>query len=107
MALVAAIQHNFIIGDRRETSCDITIGTYTTNGLAYTPSLFGMSARVDMLDVQSKGGYVFDTDYTNKKLKVFRQTDPAAVGGADVALVEVANGTDLSAVVARARVVGK
>src|SRR5881227_2126022 len=107
MALAATIQHNFIVGDRRETSSDVTIGTYATGGLAYTPALFGMAARVDILDVGPTSGYVFETDYTNKKVKAYYQTDPAAAGGADVALKEVANSANLGSVVARTRAVGK
>lgn len=38
------------------------------------------------------GGYVYAVDYTNKKLKVFRQT------AATSALIEVANAVDLSAI---------
>lgn len=44
------------------------------------------------------GGYVTAWDETNQKLKIYRQKDPAAAGGADIALVEVANAVDLSGV---------
>lgn len=43
-------------------------------------------------------GYVPIWDKTNQKLKLFRQKDPAAAGGADIALPEVANTADMSAV---------
>lgn len=43
-------------------------------------------------------GYVTSWDVANQKLKIYRQKDPAAAGGADIALPEVANGVDLSGV---------
>lgn len=46
----------------------------------------------------SAGGYVFEYDGANQKVKAFRQKDPAAAGGADIALPEVANAVNLSAV---------
>ena len=45
-----------------------------------------------MILVQSRAGYVFDVDYTNKKLLAYRQT------AATSALVEVSNGVNLSGV---------
>jgi|SRR6478752_41199 len=51
-------------------------------------------------------GYVFQYDYTNKKIVAYRQKDPANAGGADIALTEVANTTDLSAVTIRVLVYG-
>src|SRR5690349_15935560 len=44
------------------------------------------------------GGYVTAWDPANQKLKIHRQKDPAAAGGADIALPEVGNGVDLSGV---------
>lgn len=35
-------------------------------------------------------------DHTNNKLAAYRQKDPGATGGADIALPEVGSGTDLS-----------
>jgi hypothetical protein len=45
-----------------------------------------------MLIVQSRMGYVFDVDYTNKKLLAYRQS------AATSALTEVANAVNLSAI---------
>lgn len=107
MALAFSTQHTFVIGDRREVSSDITIGSYATGGLAYTPNNFGLTSRVDILDVSPRGGYVFETDYTNKKIKAFVTKDPGDAGGANIVLQEVANATDLSLIIPRARAVGK
>lgn len=52
------------------------------------------------------GMYLFQYDHTNAKILVFRQKDPAAAGGADIALPEVANATDLSSVTVRVMVYG-
>lgn len=107
MALTSTQQHNFVVGDRRETSFDISLNTYATGGVAYTPQKFGLAAKVDILQVSPKAGYVFETDYANKKIVAYQQKDPANAGGADIPLVEVADTTDLSGVTTRARAVGK
>lgn len=94
-----------MIGAQRAVTADVTIGTYATNGIAYTPAQFGLN-RIDYINFQSTGGYLFETDYTNKKVKARWQTDPADTGGADVVFKEVANSTNMTAVVARALVIG-
>src|SRR4051812_28547200 len=48
--------------------------------------------------VQASAGYVPEYDEAAQRLKVYRQRDPAAAGGADIALPEVANGTNLATV---------
>jgi hypothetical protein len=47
--------------------------------------------------LQPTSGYVFEWDKANQAVKVYRQKDPGNAGGADIALVEVANAVDLSA----------
>lgn len=42
-------------------------------------------------------GYLYQFDAPNQKLVAFRQKDPGNAGGADIALPEVGNTTDLSA----------
>jgi hypothetical protein len=80
--------------------------SYPTGGESFDPKeLVGFTPAAVFLSPRyasgatGSGGYVFQYDYTNKKILVFEQTDPAAAGGADVALVEVDNTQDLSATV--------
>lgn len=78
--------------------------SYATGGESLTPSNVGMSeflAVIPLPDANALEGHVVQYDYTAQKLMVFRQTDPADAGGADVALVEVANAVDLSTLVVR------
>src|SRR4051812_4644292 len=56
------------------------------------------NTRFKKLQTGAAGGYVTSFDPATQKLKIFRQKDPAAAGGADIALPEVANTTDLSGV---------
>jgi hypothetical protein len=73
--------------------------SYTTNGLAWD-----LSADFDVVYAavfEHQGGRVFELTSKNapasSKVKAYQQKDPAAAGGADIALPEVANATDLSA----------
>lgn len=72
------------------------VGVYATNGVAVTPAQFEFPGSIDHLDLGVSAGIVFEYDKTNKKIKAYRQKDPAAAGGADIALPEVTNGVDLS-----------
>lgn len=82
------------------------LGTYASNGVAVTTTQFGFALKISDLDARNAAGIVFEWDKTNSKVKAFRQKDPGAVGGADIALPEVANGVDLSAVTFRFRAEG-
>jgi hypothetical protein len=62
---------------------------------------------VEHCDIQQTGGYVWRYNPTTAVLLAYRQTDPQAVGGADVPLVAVANGVDLSATTVRAMFWGR
>lgn len=55
------------------------------------------NTQFDILFAQA-AGYVTSFDPATQKMRIFQQKDPAALGGADIALVEVANAVDLSAV---------
>lgn len=70
-------------------------GTYATGGVAVDTT--GDIEWTHAI-VQPTAGYVGEYDPSTKKVKVYRQKDPAAAGGADIALPEVANSVDLSAV---------
>lgn len=79
--------------------------SYATGGEAVTAASMELTS-IDDLRVDSSAGYVFEWDKTNAKIKAYRQKDPAAAGGADIALPEVANAIDLSLVIPRFRAEG-
>lgn len=85
----------YVIGDRREHIYTFTApGSYTTGGDALTKADLGFASTADPefdVAIRSAGGYVFEYDHTNSKVKAYRQT--AATG----ALAEVSNGVDISA----------
>lgn len=66
--------------------------SYPTNGYALTAQTLGIGTVVTHFDALPKAGYIFEYDFTNSKLKVYRG------GGAGAAGQEVANAVDLSAV---------
>jgi len=74
----------------------IALGTYATNGVAVTKATFDLWHSLADLRVDPAGGYVPRFDLANSKVLVYDQKDPAAAGGADIPLPEVANNTDLS-----------
>jgi len=78
--------------------------SYPTGGEALTPSDFGMTYAIEaVIAFGAKGGYEFDFDKANQKLKaIYYDYDAAADGAA----IEVANATDLSAVKPLCLVIG-
>jgi hypothetical protein len=78
----------------------VNLGVYATNGVAVTAAQLNCSQILD-LDISPAGGIVFEYVPATGKVKAYRQRDPAAAGGADIALPEVTNAVDLTAVVAR------
>ncbi|TVL98679.1 MAG: hypothetical protein CV087_20840 [Candidatus Brocadia sp. WS118] len=74
--------------------------SYATSGEACDPGLGTINIA---LSDPSVSGYVFQYDYTNKKLKAFYADYDA---GADGPLIEVANGTNLSSVSVRLVFIG-
>lgn len=79
--------------------------SYATGGESLTAGDFRLDSLI-LVHAEPVDGYVFAYDYTNSKLKAFRQKDPGAAGGADIALPEVAATTDLSAVATRVFAIG-
>jgi hypothetical protein len=74
--------------------------SYPSGGEAFTAD----DARLDDIKFvifAPAGGYVFEFDYENDKIKAFQSVDPADSGGDDTPLVEVAATTDLSSVTTR------
>lgn len=70
--------------------------SYPTGGEVIDPS---GNTNFHYFHAGSQAGYVFSFDKANQKLLAYRQKDPAAAGGADIPLPQVANTTDLSALV--------
>lgn len=70
---------------------------YVTGGEPLTLAQLGLRA-ADVVNAQSSGGYIFEYDYVNQKLKAYYANYPGAAAGP---LVEVANATDLSAISTR------
>lgn len=88
----------------------INLGTYATSGITVTRSNLELWHSINDLEIAPTGGYVPSvTTMTPAScvVQVYRQKDPAAAGGADIALPEVANGVDLSAVNFRFRAEGR
>lgn len=96
----------FFSGSEKVRRGTISLNTYATNGIAIAASDLGLRS-LDHLDVGCSAGIIPEWDKTNGKIKAYRQKDPAAAGGADIALPEVTNAIDLSAVVFRFHALGK
>lgn len=96
-----------VAGDRFIRRGTVNIGTYATGGVAVTKATFDLWHSLVDLRLDSSAGYLPRYDLANLKIMVYDQKDPAAAGGADIALPEVGNGVDLSAVNFRFRAEGK
>lgn len=97
LAQVNVPQRNHVVGNRREVVVDVTLdNSYPTGGYALTPATLGVDLALDYIfALPTTTGHVFAYDYANKKLMAFS-------GGS-----QVANATDLSAVVVRVVAQGK
>lgn len=94
-------------GAHRVSIFTITLdNSYTTGGKAWDPKANGHQGAVGYVHLMPRieaatgattaAGRVFLYDHTAKKIVGFQQKDPAAAGGADIPLPEIANATDLS-----------
>jgi hypothetical protein len=103
MALTLSRVKEVVIGNLKMRILDVTFdAAYASGGESLTADDLG----VDPVFVLAEptDGYVFEYDKGNSKLIAYEQTDPAAVGGANVPLVEAAG--DLSTVVVRTMAIG-
>lgn len=73
----------------------LSFATYITDGVPMDISL-DIPNRVDIVIVEPKGGYIFNYDYTNRKLLAY-YADYST--GTDAVLIQVASGVDMSAAV--------
>ena len=80
MALTIAITNGpFIIGDRRGVIAKVSFdSSYATNGESLKPEDLGMTV-IDFLICEPTNGYLYEYDYTNKKLKAKYPTKTQAV----------------------------
>lgn len=85
-------------GDKLIRRGTLNLGAYATGGVAVTKALFDLPVSLDHIDIGASAGYIAEWDKTNGKVKVYDQKDPAAAGGADIALPEVGNAVSLAAV---------
>lgn len=92
MALTVSLTLQGVHGAQRIATGTISFdSSYPTDGESFTLSQLGFGSQLYHLNVSPKSGYVFEVDYTNKKLKAY------IVGSTSSVLSEVANTTDLSA----------
>lgn len=68
--------------------------SYPAGGVDIT-GIFNQFAELLGIAWETKAGYVFETDYTNRRVRAFHFNYPAATAGA---AVEVPNATNLSSV---------
>lgn len=98
MALTIDSFTRTVFGNKRAVICNVDFDdSYPTGGESLTPTNLGLR-KIDWLEAQPTGGYVFQYDYTNQKLLAYQQTDPADTGGADVPLAQAGSTEDLSGV---------
>lgn len=116
LTLTAVDGASTVFGNKRVRTYDVEFDTsYPTGGESLTPSDAGLAAIDAVLPhgaaVNSDGSGGTDAvavvyDHTNQKLQAFRQTDPAAVGGAQVPLPEVTSTASLADFVVRVTFIG-
>ena len=78
-----------IQGNKKITTADIDITSYTTDGESVTPTNLGLS-RIDSLEIQStENGYMFVHDRTNNKIKALTAAATQAASTTDVGTMRV------------------
>ena len=97
-----------VTGNRLTVALKITFdSSYPTNGEAL--DLTAYVSNIENVAIEESGGYVFQYDRTNKKLKAFNVAASDQTPTADItaaALAEVTNATNLSSVVTYLTVTG-
>lgn len=110
MASTITIVDRYVQGNRYVRTGTGNLGVYATGGIAVTKAQFELNASLKDLQIRNAGGYVFEvtalTD-AGATIKAYDQKDPAASGGADIALPQVGNTVDLSAVTFAFNAAGK
>jgi hypothetical protein len=76
MALTVTVKNRDSSGNKRTIIADIDFdSSYAYGGESLTPATLGLS-RIDCMRFENTKGGLFEYDYTNSKLKVFRQAPP-------------------------------
>lgn len=103
MALSVTVEKRDVKGSDRVHRGFLNLGAYATGGIAYTPQAFGFGSKIAQLRLQQVGVLagapkLATVDETNSKIQAWSlAAAPAA---------EVANATDLSAMVLRFEATG-
>jgi hypothetical protein len=106
MAATITITERAATGNKYVRRGTLTLGSYATNGVAVAKADFELPVSLDRLEIDPAGGYVFEWDKANGKVKAYRQKDPANAGGADIPLPEVANAVNLAAIIINFQAIG-
>jgi hypothetical protein len=93
----------FAAGDKFIRVGNMNIGVYATNGVPVTKQMFDLPVRIDHLEVDNGGGYIFEFDKANLKVKAYRDNSVATAA----ALPEIANAVDITTTTIRFRATGK
>lgn len=80
MALTITAKEKSVFGNKRIVTADIDFdSSYPTDGESLTPANLGLK-EINILLTTSKSGYMFEYDYSNKKLKaMYPKSAQAAV----------------------------
>lgn len=101
MSATITVTNRLVQGNRYVREGTGNLGVYATGGIAVTKANFELPASLKKLKIANAGGYVFETislTDAGATIKAYDQKDPGAAGGADIALPQVGNTIDLSAV---------
>ena len=95
MGLTVTIKKESWAGTQKVVDAEIAFdASYPTGGESLTAAMLRL-AKIETIEPFAKSGYVFEYDYTNKKMLAYHYDYDAV---ADGAAIQVADTTDLSAV---------
>jgi len=86
-------------GNRQHTHGTGNLGTYAANGVVVSPNQVGLGL-IDDLEISPAGGYVFEYDKANGKVKAYE-------AGADGDALDEVGVTDMSSAVFRWSAIGR
>ncbi len=106
MALtVTQVGRNTVAGNRISAFFSAVTDDSTWNAGGESFDATSYIKNPDQVTIESTGGYVFEYDRANKKIKAYADTNPADGGGANIPLIE-ATGLDLRTLTLRIGIVG-
>jgi hypothetical protein len=93
MAITVTNLKKNVVGDEREHSGLLDLGTYATNGIAYTPGTFGLN-KLRQLEVQATAiansvPTIFFPDTANAKIKAYIVSTAVEVGAVDISATKL------------------